>query len=413
MSKKKVLCWSDAPNAGTGYGTVSRHIIGALHNTGRYRINQIAINSVPEFSDDIPWQTIPANMLDPSDTFGIKAFYRALSKTDYDIVWILNDLFIAHQAHEAVVKAKKQAQMNGKKPPIFIYYYPVDCKVHKDDCGMLNAADIIVCYTHHGKAETLKANPNFEEKLVEIPHGVDTNVFRPYKMEAVNTWKQELFGVSPETTVVLNVNRNVSRKQIPYSILAFKEFKKTIPDSMMYVHARYNDNGGNLLEVMNSLDLTPNEDIVFPNPSLLPTPNTTLSQLYNASDVFLTTHLGEGWGLTITEAMASGVPVVAPNNTCMPQQLGENSERGYMYECRDWSWIDNIGFRPKGFIPDIVNQMIAACIKPKYNNPKVAAAREWTQAHDWHNITNQWVELFDAAEPYEETNATITSLEEV
>jgi glycosyltransferase involved in cell wall biosynthesis len=94
--------------------------------------------------------------------------------------------------------------------------------------------------------------------------------------------------------------------------------------------------------------------------------------------------------------MAAGTPVVAPNNTCMPQQLGKDSERGYMYPCNDEAWIDTSGFRKKGLIPDIVKQMVNVYNDgKKENNPKVELALKYAQDHDWSRIVKYWVKLFD------------------
>ena len=44
--------------------------------------------------------------------------------------------------------------------------------------------------------------------------------------------------------------------------------------------------------------------------------------LYNAADVFITTSRGEGFGLTVAEALACGVPVIAQNVSAIPEVVG-------------------------------------------------------------------------------------------
>ena len=44
--------------------------------------------------------------------------------------------------------------------------------------------------------------------------------------------------------------------------------------------------------------------------------------LLNAADVFITTSRGEGFGLTIAEALAVGVPVIAQNVSAIPEVVG-------------------------------------------------------------------------------------------
>jgi glycosyltransferase involved in cell wall biosynthesis len=47
-----------------------------------------------------------------------------------------------------------------------------------------------------------------------------------------------------------------------------------------------------------------------------------LIALYNAADIFVSTTMGEGFGLTIAEALACGVPVVAQNVSAIPEVVG-------------------------------------------------------------------------------------------
>lgn len=405
-TKLKCLCWSDAATAGTGFGVVSKYILSALHETGKYEIHHLAINFHGDFVDrqQVPWQVQPARLLDPRDPHGMQMFRRTLQQTDYDIVWVLNDLYVTHEIADVVASTKQRARSKGLKPPIFIYYYPVDCSVKAEGSGFLHACDVPVAYTHHGREETLKLIPDLKGRLFQIPHGVNSKVFHPEPKEIREKWRQQYVGAKPDTKVVVAVNRNNTRKQLPYSFLAFREFKKYYPNSIMYCHTAMRDQGGDLSKVLDALSFSAERDIIFPAKysATNPVPDALLNQMYNIGDLFLTTHLGEGWGLTVTEAMAAGTPVVAPNNTCMPQQLGDNSERGYMYPCKDLLCIDNSGFRKKGLIPDIVKAMVDAVEMSKEENHKIIAAREWAMQHDWEHVVKDWVNLFQKAEQLRE-----------
>lgn len=397
---KRLLAWGDSSVAGTGFGTVSKYILGALHATGKYEIHHLAINFHGDFVDRslVPWQVQPARLLDPKDPHGMKMFLRTLMKNNYDIVWVLNDLYVTHQVTELVEKAKQKMAVKGRKLPTIVYYYPVDCQVPDDGNSFVRLADIPVCYNDYGKEETLKTLPEVKDKLKQIPHGVDTSAFYPVPKQQSDMWKQQILNISPETTLVVNVNRNSSRKQIQYSMLAFKEFRKHVPDSVMYLHTAIKDQGGDLTRVIKDLQLDPTKDICFPlnfSPAN-PVPVKTLNAIYNMADIFLTTHLGEGHGLTIHEAMAAGTPVVAPNNTSTPFLLGKNSTRGYIYPCKDTIYIDNSGPRKKGLIPDIVKQMLKVYSDgPKQENKKVQAAVDWAKKTDWSIQTKKWIKLFN------------------
>lgn len=401
MSKKlKVLCWSDSPAVSTGFGVVSKNVIGALHKTGKYDIHHLAINHDGRFVDDkvCPWQLQPAKLLDPSDPYGNQMFINSIVKGDYDIIWILNDNYVTHGVSKTLGEVRAARAREGKKVPTIIYYYPVDCQVIPEGGGMLRHADILVAYTAHGRAETVKSMPDQAHKIREIPHGVDSKVFHPLSKKEAMRLRKKYLNVGPEKYVVTNINRNTSRKQIPYTFLAFKEFRKQVPDSLLYVHAAFHDQGGDLLLAARDLGFNLKEDVIFPvnyGPGNAVSEE-ALNGLYNAADMYLSTHLGEGWGLTISESMAAGTPVVVPNNTCMPQLVGKEEERGYLYDCKDVIWIDNSGYRVKGFLDDIVGKMMEAYNDgSKWTSEKVKLARAWAEEHDWNNVCKQWVKLFD------------------
>lgn len=138
MRKIQVLAWVDSPVAGTGFGTVAKHVLTALHNSGRFEIDQLAINYHGDFVDkkEVPWQLSPAKLLDPRDPHGIKMFQRAMQHKLYDLVWICNDLFVTHEVREFIPQVRAFYKSKKVKPPVFLYYYPVDCHVPSWGTGL-------------------------------------------------------------------------------------------------------------------------------------------------------------------------------------------------------------------------------------------------------------------------------------
>lgn len=84
-------------------------------------------------------------------------------------------------------------------------------------------------------------------------------------------------------------------------------------------------------------------------------PMADLQKLYHDSHAFLFPTLGEGWGLTLTEAMATGLPCIAPPIT----------------GCADY-FDDNVGFTIKSAIKPIP-------VDPKYGIKEVRAYLPCTQ----------------------------------
>jgi len=384
LGRKKILAYSDSASVFTGFGVVSKYILTALYNTGKYDISQYAVNYPVNFNtlSNVPWTQIPAKLYDSNDVYGKKGFLRVLAEGDFDFVWIVNDLHIASSIAPFLKKTLEAMEANGKKVPKIIYYYPVDCHVRKDSVAMLELADTPVAYTKYGMSETLKRLPHFRSKLKQIYHGVNTDVYKPFKEDEKQRLKKKYLGDDSDKFVFLSVNRNIDRKQISRTILAFKKFLDRVPDSVLLLHTmpidKNLDRVVDLTVCLEDLGLTMNKDVFFPNGYNLSNgwPEKMLNEIYNISDCFITTHLGEGFGLTIAEAMAAGIPVIVPDNTNMSELVGEDQKRGYMYDCEDYIYIDNAGYRPFGSLGNI-------------------PAREWAEENSWNTICRQWIDLFE------------------
>jgi len=400
--KLKVLAWSDCVFAPTGFGTVSRHVLAALHATGKYQIDQLAINYHGDFFDttQYPYQISPAKLLDRSDPFGKVQLIRSLQRGDYDLLWILNDPHIVSAVVPELEKLKKEKA--ARHAPVFrvIYYYPVDCTITPQASQMIPFADAAVTYTHWAREQTLKRMPDLSRPPHVIYHGTDPRNFHPLDAATRSTVRTNYFRLAnPDTFLLINVNRNMARKDIPRTLLAYAEFRKHVPNSMLYLHTAMRDDDIELLQCCRWLGLRVPGDVLFPLASSLSEgiPICELNKLYNAADAFLTTTLGEGWGLTITEAMAAGVPVIAPDNSSIPEILGNDHDRGYVYPCKELTWVDNAGYRPVGSLEDILNK-ITECYMQRNTSPQreiTSRAMHFVKDHSWEKICVQWVELVD------------------
>jgi glycosyltransferase involved in cell wall biosynthesis len=407
LKDKTLLAYSDSASVFTGFGVVSKYILRALHDTGKYEIFQLAINSPTRFVDmnDVPWQQMSTRLLDPGDPYGKKLFLRTVQESEFDFIWILNDVYVTYDIAKQLGEILGQKASHGKKVPKVVYYYPVDCHAQESVTDMVVAADTPVCYNDHGRRETLLTHPEIEDKLRQIPHGVDTVAYRPLGKEVQYSLKERYLKKNAGKFAFLSVNRNSDRKQLSRTILAFSEFKKEVPDSVLLLHTMPIDRSMgrsiDLFAAVKDLGLSLTEDVLFPKyyePSR-GFPAETMNEIYNFADCFLHTSLGEGYGLSIAESLAAGTPVILPDNTNMRDFVGESRERGYMYPCREKVFVDNAGFRPMGRLDDIVYEM--HCVHRagnKYKNPKVQLARKWAEENDWSIICKQWIDLFEELE---------------
>jgi len=395
--KIKVLCYADSPSCATGFGTVTRNICEALYNTGRYDIDIFGINYWGD-PHNFPYRIWPAGTNKDKDPYGRQKAVNMIPTMDFDILFLLQDSFIMDFLPILLPHLKQNLKKSFKS----ILYFPVDSVLKEKWADNISYADNIVAYSEFGKTESLK-NLKGQEDMIVIPHGVNTKEFYPLSSQEKASFRKEYFKSESDKFIITNLNRNQQRKDIPRTITAFKEFRKQVPDSILYLHCAMKDRGWDLVEVCNQMGLSTSKDVIFPQ-NFGPNqgyPREIVNALYNSSDVIVSTTLGEGFGLSWIEAMAAKVPVIMPRNTAMTEFITE--DRGYLIDSGTtpslWTTIpyDNEVSRPLVDVDDMVNQMIHV-----YNNryeakTKAENAYKWvTTEMDWQgSIAKQWVKTFD------------------
>lgn len=399
QKKAKVIFYGDSPTCATGFGQVSRNILPALQASGRFDVDILGINFWGD-PHDYPFRIWPMAINNQRDPYGRQRLQYHLHdpKLEFDILFFLQDTFILDFLPSLLSSLKQ----SGKKFKS-VFYYPVDGIPKKSWIEAANAVDYPVTYTRFGKDMSIQQVPEIGDRLQIIPHGVNPNVFFPVPQADVQQFRQQFFGAMSDKFIFTNVNRNQQRKDIPATIRAFKEFKKLRPDSLLYLHMAAVDQGWNLPEVIKSFGLDITKDVILPQNFSPSTgfPLNVLNMVYNASDAIVSTCVGEGWGLSWTEAMATKRPVIFPNNTCLGEYITD--ETGFPYpsgEDSDHITIlpnDNEVPRPTAHVGEMVKRMIEC-----YDNREEAARRAEqgyqmvTNKLVWDkHINPQWLAMFD------------------
>ena len=117
----------------------------------------------------------------------------------------------------------------------------------------------------------------------------------------------------------------------------------------------------------------------------------------------VSTTLGEGWGLSWSEAMATKTPVIMPKNTALVEAISE--DRGYLVDSgTDPSLFtvlphDNEVIRPLVDVNDLTEKMLAVRNDYDAAMAKAEAAYEWvTNDLRWGAdgpVVDRWIKLFD------------------
>jgi glycosyltransferase involved in cell wall biosynthesis len=295
--------------------------------------------------------------------------------------------------------------MSREKPFKSIIYYPIDSILKEEWANNIIPVDFKVSYCQYGLDRTRDVLGEDDLNNIRyIPHGVNTKEYYPITDEKLTQFKDNYFNDQADKFIITDLNRNQQRKDIPRMMLAFREFKKIVPDSVLYLHMAMKDQGWDLPEVAKLMGFT-SKEIIFPQ-NFGPNqgyPREIVNLIYNCSDVVVSTSLGEGFGLSWIEAMAAKVPVVMPGNTAMEEFITD--DMGYLVDSGNINSLntvlpnDNEIIRPLTSLEDMVDKLVHI-----YNNRDEAASKaenayNWIiNSMDWQkSIIPQWVQVFDEA----------------
>jgi glycosyltransferase involved in cell wall biosynthesis len=183
----------------------------------------------------------------------------------------------------------------------------------------------------------LKDCDNSKRVFKYIPHGLNHNQFYPITKsnteytEFIN-FRNNIVGGEDVDFIMFFNSRNIRRKQIPDTMLAFKAFLDSLPkekaDKCRFIlHTELStDHGTDLNAVAEYLFSGKYEkNIIFSHNKLS---RQQLNWLYNLADVQILLTSNEGWGLTITEAILTGTPIIANVTGGMQDQMRFVDDKG-------------------------------------------------------------------------------------
>jgi glycosyltransferase involved in cell wall biosynthesis len=257
-----------------------------------------------------------------------------------------------------------------------------------------------------------------QDRILEyVPHGLNHNIFKP--LEKDNTelleFKKNLFKGKEYNFVAFFNSRNIRRKQIPDTIWAFVQFVDKLPleeakKCALVLHTQKIDpNGTNLPEVVDMLCGNDEKyNIIFSDQKL---DTKVMNLLYNSTDVQIQLTSNEGWGLSLTEAILSGNPIIANVTGGMQDQMRFTDEKGLWFtpdenipsnhrgtykECGPWAFpvfptsISIVGSPPTPYIfddrceaGDAANQLMEVYnLDPERRKAIGLMGREWATGNE-------------------------------
>lgn len=334
--QKSLLVYADW-NCTTGFGAEAKELVDEWAKDKKLSIVIFAINDKSkETYDYLPnVKVIPALQTGDKDTK--KDIYRRIEllqiiyQNDFDALFFLQDVEVINAMADNLKEVKNKKREENRPNFKSMIYFPVDSEPRLADLKVLSFFDEVVTYTQYAKGvmKPLLSETQFK-KIKIIPHGTNTSDFHPYSDADKLKAKKEIFG-SEDVFVFGSVNRNQVRKDFGSLIMGFAMFKHTTQaNALLYLHCNPLDPMGiNIYRLCDRVGLEVGKDVILPK-DYSENKGCTLEELnkiYNSFDCFITTTTAEGWGLTITEAMATKTLVVCPKHTSITEitDNGENT----------------------------------------------------------------------------------------
>ena len=171
-----------------------------------------------------------------------------------------------------------------------------------------------------------------KNKIIEyVPHGLNENIYKPLPEEEYLEFKNQLFQDEEKDFVMFFNSRNIRRKQIPDTMLAWRYFLDTLPKEKaekctFVLHTEIVAEAGTDLEAVRKVIFKDYPKAIAFSTNKFESKH--LNYLYNIADVQVLLTSNEGWGLTLTEAMLAGTPIIANVTGGMQDQMRFVDENG-------------------------------------------------------------------------------------
>ena len=333
--RKKILLLCDDIRTHSGIGTIAKEIV--LHTCHHYNWVQVGaaikhpeagkILDLSEETNKLVGLSDSSVKVIPQDGYGDANLVRHLLKEEKpDAIFIFTDprywtwLF------------KIENEVRTKVPIIYLniwddYPAPMYNKTYYESCDLLMGIS-----KQTVNINKLVLGDKAKNKIIEyVPHGLNDKMYYPIT-EKDSSWdefqnfKKQLCGGDDYDFLALYNSRNIRRKQVPDTIWAFKQFVDKLPlkkakKCALVLHtSKVDNNGTNLPAVIEALCGHDQERYNF----IFSDEKFTVEQmnyLYNSTDVQIQLTSNEGWGLSLTEAILVGNPIIANVTGGMQDQM--------------------------------------------------------------------------------------------
>lgn len=343
--RKKILLMCDDIRTHSGIGTIAKEIV--LHTAHHYNWVQIgaAIDhpeqgkrlDISEDTNRLVGVSDSSVVIYPTNGYGNPDLVRQLIKQEKpDAIFIFTDPRYWTWLFQIENEIRK------KIPIVYLniwddYPAPMYNKTYYESCDALFGIS-----KQTVNINKLVLGDKAKGKMIEyIPHGLNHKMIFPInegdeKYNDLQEFKKQLYGGKEYDFVALYNSRNIRRKQVPDTIWAYKQFADRLSldeakKCALVLHTQKVDNNGtDLPAVVEALCGGEPEryNIIFSDQKLT---TDQMNLLYNSTDVQIQLTSNEGWGLSLTEALLVGNPIIANVTGGMQDQMRFEDHNGEWY----------------------------------------------------------------------------------
>lgn len=300
----------------TGYSKVSTEIVNhfsripgiELHHFGFQRV-QLKEGEHRSYPDNVISFDAVAHSKPEDNSFGFSAFRKYIEDIKPHIVLIYNDIGV-------IYNFVKQLQGIHKNFLLSIYYDQVYEYTHPQFIQFINnAIDKVFFFTEYWKRNGISQGIVRDNGV--ILHGINQKMFYPYD-EKTRQARRQMLGFKPEDYVILNINRNTTRKRYDLLMMAFADFveRHSAGHLLISTNADSSQGGWKFLEIYleelrrRNILTKENFERVKVIQNHMRHTDENINMLYNIADVGINTADGEGYGLCNFEHAVVGRPQI-------------------------------------------------------------------------------------------------------
>jgi glycosyltransferase involved in cell wall biosynthesis len=228
-----------------------------------------------------------------------------------------------------------------------------------------------------------------ELRPLYVPHGVATEVFQPQDQARVRARA----GMPKDAFVVgiVAVNKGApSRKSLAEMLEAFAIFRSRHDDALLYLHTELMgaQSGTHLPSLLEDLKVDEDAVMVVDQYRYLyePFAPEDMAERYATFDVLMNASMGEGFGLTVLEAQACGVPAIVTDFTAMREVCGAGWKVGF-----ERYWSDQSSWQARPHLEELVESLEVCYAQSNAERAALSRqAREHALPYDADTVLEQF-----------------------